>query len=112
MYLAREESYKRIREISRKLDRAARGDFTGVKSIKTVALYVKEHGSTMVFISPTSRITSGQMVRLLSNLAVALGQGDAADSVRTVQLYDAGKDPGCDPSVARHVLPLNSAVSF
>ena len=48
VYLNREESYKRIREMQQKnLIVPLTGDFTGTKTIKTVSQYVKDHGSTI-----------------------------------------------------------------
>lgn len=48
------------------------------------------------------------MVRIpFKSGSIALGQVDAADPVRTIQLYDAGKDPGRDATMARYILPLN-----
>lgn len=48
VYLNREESYKHIRDMQQKnLIVPIVGDFTGVKAIKTVAQYVKDHGSTI-----------------------------------------------------------------
>ena len=72
VYLAREESYKRIREMQQKnLIVPLVGDFTGVKSIKTVAQYVKEHGSTIsvFYISNVEDYIQAKWSAYLSNLA-------------------------------------------
>ena len=103
VYLAREESYKHIRDMQQKnLIVPLVGDFTGSKSIKTVAQYVKDHGSTIsVSTSPMSRIHSVDLVPLpFKSCSIAGRRLDAADPVRTVQLHDAGKDQGRAASVA------------
>ena len=111
VYLTREESYKHIRDMQQKnLIVPLVGDFTGVKSIKTVAQYVKDHGSTIsvFYISNVEDYIQSKWSALpFKSCSIADGQLDAADPVRTVQLYDAGKDPGRAASVAWPVLPLN-----
>ena len=48
VYLAREESYKHIRDMQQKnLIVPLVGDFAGLKAIKTVAQYVKDHSATI-----------------------------------------------------------------
>src|SRR5215467_3117277 len=48
VYLAREESYKHIREMQQNnLIVPLVGDFTGLKAIRAVAQYVRDHGSTI-----------------------------------------------------------------
>src|SRR5262245_26784517 len=48
VYLAREESYKHIRDMQQKnLIVPLVGDFTGLKAIRAVAQYVRDHGSTI-----------------------------------------------------------------
>src|SRR5215510_4895854 len=72
VYLAREESYKRIRDMQQKnLIVPLVGDFTGVKAIKTVAQYVKDHGSTIsvFYISNVEDYIQAKWSAYLSNLA-------------------------------------------
>ena len=72
VYLAREESYKHIREMQQKnLIVPLVGDFTGVKAIKTVAQYVKDHGSTIsvFYISNVEDYIQSKWSAYLSNLA-------------------------------------------
>jgi hypothetical protein len=72
VYLAREESYKRIREMQQKnLIVPLVGDFTGVKAIRTVAQYVKDHGSTIsvFYISNVEDYIQAKWSDYLSNLA-------------------------------------------
>ena len=116
VYLNREESYKHIRDMQQKnLIVPLVGDFTGVKSIKTVSQYVKDHGSTIsvFYISNVEDYIQSKWSALpFKSCSIALGQLDAADPVRTVQLYDAGKDPGRAAAMARPVLPLNVQSQF
>ena len=73
VYLAREESYKYIREMQQKnLIVPLVGDFTGVKAIKTVSQYVKDHGSTIsvFYISNVEDYIQSKWSAYLSNLAV------------------------------------------
>ena len=73
VYLAREESYKNIRAMQQKnLIVPLVGDFTGVKAIKTVAQYVKDHGSTIsvFYISNVEDYIQAGWSAYLSNLAV------------------------------------------
>jgi hypothetical protein len=72
VYLAREESYKHIREMQQKnLIVPLVGDFTGVKAIKTVSQYVKDHGSTIsvFYISNVEDYIQAGWSGYLSNLA-------------------------------------------
>jgi hypothetical protein len=72
VYLAREESYKRIREMQQKnLIVPLVGDFTGVKAIRTVSQYVKDHGSTVsvFYISNVEDYIQSKWSAYLSNLA-------------------------------------------
>jgi hypothetical protein len=72
VYLAREESYKHIRDMQQKnLIVPLVGDFTGVKAIKTVAQYVKGHGSTIsvFYISNVEDYIQSRWSAYLSNLA-------------------------------------------
>jgi len=72
VYLNREESYKRIREMQQKnLIVPLVGDFTGTKAIRTVAQYVKDHGSTIsvFYISNVEDYIQPQYAAYLSNLA-------------------------------------------
>jgi hypothetical protein len=72
VYLNREESYKHIREMQLKnLIVPLVGDFTGVKAIKTVAQYVKDHGSTVsvFYISNVEDYIQPKWSAYLSNLA-------------------------------------------
>jgi hypothetical protein len=73
VYLAREESYKRIREMQQKnLIVPLVGDFTGVKAIRKVSQYVKDHGSTLsvFYISNVEDYIQPKWSDYLSNLAV------------------------------------------
>lgn len=73
VYLAREESYKNIRAMQQKnLIVPLVGDFTGVKAIKTVGQYVKDHGSTIsvFYISNVEDYIQAGWSAYLSNLAV------------------------------------------
>jgi len=72
VYLAREESYKRIREMQQKnLIVPLVGDFTGSKAIRTVSQYVKDHGSTLsvFYISNVEDYIQAKWSDYLSNLA-------------------------------------------
>jgi len=72
VYLAREESYRRIREMQQKnLIVPLVGDFTGAKSIKAVSQYVKERGSTIsvFYISNVEDYIQPKWSAYLSNLA-------------------------------------------
>ena len=72
VYLEREESYKHIREMQQKnLIVPLVGDFTGVKAIRTVAQYVKDHGSTIsvFYISNVEDYIQSGWSAYLSNLA-------------------------------------------
>ena len=72
VYLNREESYKRIREMQQKnLIVPLVGDFTGTKAIRTVSQYVKEHGSTIsvFYISNVEDYIQPKWSAYLSNLA-------------------------------------------
>ena len=72
VYLAREESYKRIRDMHQKnLIVPLVGDFTGAKAIRTVAQYVKDHGSTIsvFYISNVEDYIQAKWSAYLSNLA-------------------------------------------
>ena len=72
VYLAREESYKRIREMQQKnLIVPLVGDFTGAKAIRTVSQYVKDHGSTLsvFYISNVEDYIQPKWSDYLSNLA-------------------------------------------
>jgi hypothetical protein len=71
VYLAREESYKHIREMQQKnLIVPLVGDFTGGKAIKTVGQYVKDHGSTIsvFYISNVEDYLQSKWSGYLSNL--------------------------------------------
>ncbi len=84
VYLAREESYKHIRDMQQKnLIVPLVGDFTGLKSIKTVAQYVKDHGSTIsvFYISNVEDYIQSTWSRYLSNLA-ALPADDSTLLIR------------------------------
>jgi hypothetical protein len=72
VYLNREESYKHIREMQQKnLIVPLVGDFTGVKAIRTVSQYVKDHGSTIsvFYISNVEDYIQAKWSAYLSNLA-------------------------------------------
>jgi hypothetical protein len=72
VYLNREESYKRIREMQQKnLIVPLVGDFTGTKAIRTVSQYVKDHGSTIsvFYISNVEDYIQPKWSAYLSNLA-------------------------------------------
>jgi hypothetical protein len=72
VYLAREESYKYIRDMQLKnLIVPLVGDFTGGKAIKTVSQYVKDHGSTLsvFYISNVEDYIQAGWSAYLSNLA-------------------------------------------
>jgi hypothetical protein len=72
VYLAREESYKHIRDMQQKnLIVPLVGDFTGLKTIKTVAQYVKDHSSTIsvFYISNVEDYIQSTWTAYLSNLA-------------------------------------------
>jgi hypothetical protein len=72
VYLEREESYKHIREMQLKnLIVPLVGDFTGSKAIRTVARYVKDHGSTIsvFYISNVEDYIQPKWSDYLSNLA-------------------------------------------
>jgi hypothetical protein len=73
VYLNREESYKHIRDMQQKnLIVPLVGDFTGVKAIKTVSQYVKDHGSTisLFYVSNVEDyIFQAKWPAYLSNLA-------------------------------------------
>ena len=72
VYLNREESYKNIRAMQQKnLIVPLVGDFTGVKTIRTVAQYVKDHGSTIsvFYISNVEDYIQSGWSAYLSNLA-------------------------------------------
>ena len=73
VYLAREESYKYIREMQQKnLIVPLVGDFTGVKTIRAVSQYVKDHGSTLsvFYISNVEDYIQAGWPAYLANLAV------------------------------------------
>lgn len=73
VYLAREESYKYIREMQQKnLIVPLVGDFTGVKTIRAVSQYVKDHGSTLsvFYISNVEDYIQARWPAYLANLAV------------------------------------------
>lgn len=72
VYLAREESYRYIRDMQRKnLIVPLVGDFTGAKSIKTVAQYIKDRGATVsvFYISNVEDYIQPRWSAYLSNLA-------------------------------------------
>jgi len=72
VYLNREESYRHIRDMQLKnLIVPLVGDFTGVKSIRTVSQYVKDHGSTIsvFYISNVEDYIQAKWTAYLSNLA-------------------------------------------
>ena len=72
VYLNREESYRHIRDMQQKnLIVPITGDFTGVKSIKTVSQYVKDHGSTIsvFYISNVEDYIQAGWSAYLSNLS-------------------------------------------
>jgi hypothetical protein len=72
VYLEREESYRRIREMQQKnLIVPLVGDFTGGKAIRTVAQYVKDKGSTIsvFYISNVEDYIQPKWSDYLSNLA-------------------------------------------
>jgi hypothetical protein len=72
VYLAREESYKRIRDMQLKnLIVPLVGDFTGVKAIRTVSQYVKDRGATLsvFYISNVEDYIQAGWSAYLSNLA-------------------------------------------
>jgi len=72
VYLNREESYKHIREMQRKnLIVPLVGDFTGVKAIRAVSQYVKDHGSSVsvFYISNVEDYIQAKWSSYLSNLA-------------------------------------------
>ncbi|HEX4998329.1 MAG TPA: hypothetical protein VFY29_08890 [Terriglobia bacterium] len=72
VYLDREESYKRIRDMQQKnLIVPLVGDFTGGKAIKTVAQYVKDHGSTIsvFYVSNVEDYIQSRWSAYLANLA-------------------------------------------
>ena len=72
VYLAREESYTHIRDMQLKnLIVPLVGDFTGVKAIRAVAQYVKDHGSTIsvFYISNVEDYIQPRWSAYLSNLA-------------------------------------------
>ena len=72
VYLAREQSYKRIREMQQKnLIVPLVGDFTGAKAIRTVSQYVKDHVSTLsvFYISNVEDYIQPKWSDYLSNLA-------------------------------------------
>jgi len=72
VYLNREESYKVIRAMQQKnLIVPLVGDFTGVKAIKAVSQYVKDHGSTIsvFYISNVEDYIQAKWSAYLSNLA-------------------------------------------
>jgi hypothetical protein len=73
VYLAKEESYKHIREMQLKnLIVPLVADFTGVKAIRAVSQYVKDHGSTLsvFYISNVEDYIQPGWSAYLSNLAV------------------------------------------
>jgi hypothetical protein len=73
VYLNREESYRHIREMQQKnLIVPLVGDFTGVKAIRTVSQYVKDHGSTLsvFYISNVEDYIQAKWSDYLSNLAL------------------------------------------
>jgi hypothetical protein len=73
VYLNREESYRNIRAMQQKnLIVPLVGDFTGVKAIKAVSQYVKDHGSTIsvFYISNVEDYIQARWSAYLSNLAV------------------------------------------
>jgi hypothetical protein len=73
VYLNKEESYRHIRELQQKnLIVPLVGDFTGVKAIRTVAQYIKDHGSTVsvFYVSNVEDyIFQAKWPEYLSNLA-------------------------------------------
>ena len=72
VYLAKEESYKHIRDMQQKnLIVPLVGDFAGVKAIRTVGQYVKDHGSTIsvFYISNVEDYIQSKWSAYLSNLA-------------------------------------------
>jgi hypothetical protein len=72
VYLAREESYRNIREMQRKnLIVPLVGDFTGTKSIRAVSQFVKDHGSTIsvFYISNVEDYISSKWSAYLANLS-------------------------------------------
>jgi len=72
VYLNREESYRHIRDMQQKnLIVPLVGDFTGVKSIRNVSQYVKDHGSTLsvFYISNVEDYIQSKWTAYLSNLA-------------------------------------------
>jgi len=72
VYLASNESYRRIREMHQKnLIVPLVGDFTGGKAIRTVAQYVKDRGSTIsvFYISNVEDYIQAGWAGYLSNLA-------------------------------------------
>jgi len=72
VYLNREESYRHIREMQQKnLIVPLVGDFTGVKAIRTVSQYVKDHGSTLsvFYISNVEDYIQAKWSAYLLNLA-------------------------------------------
>lgn len=74
VYLAREESYKHIRDMQQKnLIVPLVGDFTGLKAIRTVAQYVKDHGSTIsvFYISNVEDYIQSRWSSYLSNRAIS-----------------------------------------
>jgi hypothetical protein len=73
VYLNREESYRHIRGMQQKnLIVPLVGDFTGGKAIRTVAQYVKDHGSTIsvFYISNVEDYIQPKWSDYLSNLAL------------------------------------------
>jgi hypothetical protein len=73
VYLAREDSYRRIRDMQLKnLIVPLVGDFTGSKAIKAVSQYVKERGSTVsvFYISNVEDYIQPNWPAYLANLAV------------------------------------------
>lgn len=72
VYLAREESYRRIREMQQKnLIVPLVGDFTGQKAIRAVSQYVKDHSSavSVFYISNVEDYIQPKWAAYLSNLA-------------------------------------------
>jgi hypothetical protein len=72
VYLNREESYRHIREMQQKnLIVPLVGDFTGVKAIRGVAQYLKDHGSTIsvFYISNVEDYIQPKWSAYLANLA-------------------------------------------
>ena len=72
VYLYREDSYKHIRDMQQKnLIVPLVGDFTGVKAIRTVAQYVKDHSSTVsvFYISNVEDYIQSKWSGYLANLA-------------------------------------------